>query len=195
MNELCNGKCFRENKRMTGEIVTNEGWITFNKIKDCPCVLEECSNFIFCKTKYPKYLLNRFNGLCFNCGSEDGDSNVGKLEFKQFFKLTECNNCHTNFYYFVKFPTCPHFLCIGCLRNMCINDYGRFAVDPVKYGGPPCYHQYESCISRPCSEYDSHILEKWENEKPEAFDTWAELQYNSLVKNTKYERGVCNLCF
>lgn len=73
------------------------------------CKLIECYNFRLCCKKYPKNLLDCYNGMCLNC-----DMMLGKINFTD--KKDECPIClETKDMIQIG---CGHNLCLDCWRKM-----------------------------------------------------------------------------
>ena len=71
-----------------------------------------CHNYYYCKNEiyYPTSEL--LNKLCFECYYHFDQ----KLNFQRILKKCEC--CRREQCFFIKMPSCPHFICLICFRQI-----------------------------------------------------------------------------
>ena len=123
--EKCRGQCFRhhiecEDCNHTLFVGGAESLDTYCKIpskKDCPCELEKCFNYPYCRRKVPGFLLDLNNELCLLCAV-----NVGKIYFDKK-KHDKCPICwEEKTLYMISCQA--HSFCQECWVKHCSMNHG-----------------------------------------------------------------------
>jgi len=102
-NGICinNCECYCKNICTCGHYEHNGYCLS----KECSCVLQECRNIKFCKTKMPQWILDCHNGLCDKCLVQMGNHIKTNI-------VQECPICFED-KRMIKLQ-CNHFLCNEC---------------------------------------------------------------------------------
>ena len=101
----------------TGQCFTNvPGTNIFYRYKGCKhdCKVEKCPNFTLCKNYVPKFMLDEYYDLCYECSIAYKPCGKGKGVLKVF-KEKECEKCKRNTEC-IEQAFCDHILCMDCFK-------------------------------------------------------------------------------
>lgn len=85
------------------------------------CIPVHCPNYIICGSKFPKHILNYYNGVCYYCNEMFGKKRGGTGILKAI-ENKECPICLETTRCIIQ-PKCDHYICVECFQNCYYGDY------------------------------------------------------------------------
>ncbi len=166
----------------------------------------KCINYEYCQEEPPQWVINHHPPYCMNCAIASN----GTLQFRD--TTAECCICMDHKGREMKFPTCSHWFCVSCCRNLLSGDETKYHLSQVPFGCPPCPNGCENpergtqCYCR--IYYDGElgideigplsVVQAWEKDHPESFKRWNQAEIESIdrgnINGEVWGSRKCPLC-
>jgi hypothetical protein len=151
----------------------------------------KCVNYEICERVLPEWWFDmKIDCFCLTCDIFGWK----KLEFKDCDE--DCAICFMRVKQQMRFPSCSHWFCSKCSKDLLFWNECRYHLNPVQFGCPPCPNgclNPNNGVQCYCLEYDI-IQSKWEAEYPEQFKKWNDNKSVLTKIDSIYGCKQCPLC-